>query len=1288
MYRIELITSFSPYSTTPIYTEQTQDNLPVSNAHFTTEINEGGNLEFTLVSGHPYYSLLEPLVSYISLLDDGGEVLYGRVYDRSDPTLTGQITYQVEGALSFLQDSEVEPESKDADGNYNVRTLTAEQFFRWCIAQHNADTADPRRRFAVGVITASRKNETNEYQITSYTETKSAIQQYILDQYGGMLRIRKGEGAIHYIDWVQDYGVVNSQPIELGTNVEDQTNAMTADGVFTVLRPVGANGLTLARKTVNVYPQEQINRMGRIVKSVVFQDADTEEKLLAKANSYIARIEKKLDKETSVKLVDFHFLNSAVKKIRMGDMFTNIYGFEDDTLTVYSVDQDILHIEDGQYTLKNKKELGTITDGRVKGGTISKSSARGARAGGLALKYYHEATDEATLEVKKLHIIADDMDMHLNTLDLDVKETADIAAKTWNLATENYESISHVENTLDQYREDTDSQIYGLNIRVRDVEGSGVIQNSDHITTVSGKFEIWEDPQTGKETVHLTDGAEMAVDGLNGSIITVGGLNDKARDAENAIARHTIEIDGVQGVVSEMTGSALWTQREKITGVTGEFDVIELPDPEHPGHYIKHLKIVSGGGMTIERDNVEYGLYDNGNLTGGLIVQKINNQTSAQIKGDLIKIGELSNEDLDTWAAEAKAGTGVFAKFLTVKQLRADEIETLLANIGDAWISKLNVTNDMRVGSVTVSGSEKILNDLEVSNCIFGDFYYGNADSHEQMQVIDAWKSNDGKTLYIKKTDGTTVTFNRATLLEGEWSGGTYTVTGSPAGILTPISTTLMDLENNGAVGKSGKRVYQNIKAMWGYPDDTQYRFTGFAKNVYIDATAVYNDGWNDATDKNSIPTSHSTGNTRVMGWPSPDTVGGLVTQSYTLAEDGVNAVKLYTNVDGQQVTVARLEHGEYDAAMGQFELADITLQGAAYGSITPISGTYKYDQVVLYQAGTAATYYYGDGASVVGRGDAVTITPIGSAHKYSYATVYDAGSAVTYYQGNGSGVYGRGTSVSITPIGTAHKFSYATVYDAGTAVTYYQGNGGTKYARGDTVSAREVLSSGGTTYYSASSTKITAIGTKYYYQQHAKTVKPTAAWYSEHTSDPGSGTRHIRYAAGTQYTIQGSSEIHLGSSSTFYKGNGGSFVARGDTVTVTPIGTAHQYLKSDSSGGVTYYDAGSAGTYYYGDGGYVVGRGDTVSITPIGTAHQYLKSDSSGNVTYYDAGSAGTYYKGNGASVTGRGNAVTVTPIGAQKVALVVNSSGSVVRYGAGDPITNLRKPGTRYTDTYYTKK
>ena len=139
---------------------------------------------------------------------------------------------------------------------------------------------------------------------------------------------------------------------------------------------------------------------------------------------------------------------------------------------------------------------------------------------------------------------------------------------------------------------------------------------------------------------------------------------------------------------------------------------------------VRTLVIKSGGGLKIERNGTEFGVFDNDNLTGGIIAQKINgqdSQTKVQILGTMVdinatqvKVGSTSN--VSAWMTSTGNDIdeleGLVADRATIAQLNAqtariDSIETdylqtvnlgsQIANITTLTVQGLNVTGDLYV---------------------------------------------------------------------------------------------------------------------------------------------------------------------------------------------------------------------------------------------------------------------------------------------------------------------------------------------------------------------------------------------------------------------------------------------------------------------------------------------------------------------------------------------------------------------------------------------------------------
>ena len=665
MYKIQLLNNDGSISS--IYDQSRVNERSVSAPTCSLSINEAGTLEFTLTKNHPFINALEPLSSFISVLDDGEEIFYGRVLKRSDPTLTGMVTFNCEGALTFLLDSEIPPDGKDGNGNQITRNLTAQQFFEWCITTHNSEVDDSRRQFTVGTVNADQRYKVDTYSISNYTQTKSAIENQILDVYGGFIRIRPKNGGGHYIDWIQNYETLNPQPVQIGNNIEDQTNETDGSDLFTVLRPVGKDGITLDTPTIDLYPSELMNKYGRIVKTIEFKSATTKAELQTQANDYKQRIEKTLYINSSIQLVDLHYLDGTKPKIRLGDRFNNINGLEGTEVVVSSIE---LHFEAPQndtIELKNRKSLDPdlTPEGNRHNGKNSYTK-RGSKKESQYFKYLKEYEDTLEVLAPKVYMHGELLQQHYERIEQQAGY---------------YESLSSRADSADEVISSHTETVNNIEQTIRDVVGSARIQDGYTLTDIVGKFEIWED-QNGHVTVHLKDGAALTLDDTNGQTVTVGTRLSEVYNSTN----------NMNQFVQNFHGSTLWTQRDNITGIVGHFTEVDtvVPDPDHPGQYktVKKLVVESGGGFQIREDGVEYGLYmtpesaynevslaaganpqakglyeklangtyvltsdttvqsgkkyykrgGNAVLTAGMIVDKINNETVTKIQGDRVNI--------------------------------------------------------------------------------------------------------------------------------------------------------------------------------------------------------------------------------------------------------------------------------------------------------------------------------------------------------------------------------------------------------------------------------------------------------------------------------------------------------------------------------------------------------------------------------------------------------------------------------------------------------------------------
>ena len=375
-----------------------------------------------------------------------------------------------------------------------------------------------------------------------------------------------------------------------------------------------------------------------------------------------------------------------------------------------------------------------------------------------------------------------------------------------------------------------------------------------------------------------------------------------------------------------------------------------------------------------------------------------------------------------------------------------------------------------------VGGAAKVV--LQPQNQTFYSKAIDAIQPHGQS-TWDADKKGFTVTLDVDDTDGTTVFsdemhFNTTTSYDqGHTDGydvakGTYTksngvlkVSKSTGGTAFPLSFAI----DAGIAYNSSTHKY-TAKALC---DDDLMDSTDSGTEAYdAGRTAGYNSATGSYTKSGGVlKISKTTGGT---AFPISFSIDAAITYDSSTHKYTAKALcdddQMDTAVSGTQAYDAGVADGE-----GKFTLASVTLQGSAYGSITPIGTEYKYTYTQLYESGDAYTHYKGNGSTVTGRGTKQSVNVCGNAVRFkrhtssetpsgTWYTIVSSGYDLTYYlsksedwyPGNGSSVTGRGDQVTGTNRGNS-KWAYVSNssgavvrYAAGTAITTLR-NPGTTYS-------------------------------------------------------------------------------------------------------------------------------------------------------------------------------------------------------------------------------------------------
>ncbi len=335
-----------------LYSPALSDEYQVISPRLKRAFNKADKLTFTLPPGNAKHGKLQKMKNLITAEWEGQEIFRGRVLEEKTD-MFNQTAVICEGELSYLMDSLLRPYEFDG---------TAEEFLRLMIEKHNSQV-EAEKQFTVGIVTAVTAEETFNTESTDYRDTLSEIGSFLIDRYGGYLRIRY-ENGVRYLDYLKEYNEESNQEIEFGVNLLDIENHINAQELFTVLVPLSDiedSNETLTIEKVNngldyIENPEAIARYGRIVKRYVWHNVQDAQKLLELGREKLNNAGT-LDTLT-VKAIDMHLRNADTDTIDLGvtaHVLSKPHGI-DKMLLCSVVDIDLQEPEKTEYTFGKPEE--------------------------------------------------------------------------------------------------------------------------------------------------------------------------------------------------------------------------------------------------------------------------------------------------------------------------------------------------------------------------------------------------------------------------------------------------------------------------------------------------------------------------------------------------------------------------------------------------------------------------------------------------------------------------------------------------------------------------------------------------------------------------------------------------------------------------------------------------------------------------------------------------------------------------------------------------------------------
>lgn len=197
----------------------------------TLELEEGtaGTFEFSIPPTHPYYNMIQPRQTIITINRNDKWLWEGQVMDVSDNFNKERKVY-CEGALAYLNDT--------IQLANDYKFTTPSQYIQSLLENHNknVDTYAPYKHIDTGYVMNIQNFP--ETVITDYDTTMKYISDFF-ENYGGHLYLTKANGRLT-LSIYDDYLNTSTQSINFGVNLLDYTAKRELPDFCTVVIPLGS----------------------------------------------------------------------------------------------------------------------------------------------------------------------------------------------------------------------------------------------------------------------------------------------------------------------------------------------------------------------------------------------------------------------------------------------------------------------------------------------------------------------------------------------------------------------------------------------------------------------------------------------------------------------------------------------------------------------------------------------------------------------------------------------------------------------------------------------------------------------------------------------------------------------------------------------------------------------------------------------------------------------------------------------------------------------------------------
>lgn len=312
------------------------NNLIIRDPSVKLAVGKAGSMDFVVNADHPYLSNLRRMSGLVELLDVDSPIYRGRI-TRDTKDFYGAHKIETEGIMAALNDSLIPPFNFPEDFENDAEYIAASEsgnvvdfFFRWILAQHNAQVSEEQQIKPGNVTVADPNNYITRSSESYETAMATIIDKLSESSIGGYLLIRY-EADGNYLDYYAELPLTNVQKVEFSENLIDLSSETDGTKIYTAILPEGKDGLDLSslsdgdltddlvKSGLTIYSKSGVATYGRITRHIKWDDVTVASNLQDKAKAALADNGLSMPETITCKAVDLGW-QDTVQHFRVGRM--------------------------------------------------------------------------------------------------------------------------------------------------------------------------------------------------------------------------------------------------------------------------------------------------------------------------------------------------------------------------------------------------------------------------------------------------------------------------------------------------------------------------------------------------------------------------------------------------------------------------------------------------------------------------------------------------------------------------------------------------------------------------------------------------------------------------------------------------------------------------------------------------------------------------------------------------------------------------------------------------------